>query len=338
MSKANRLADDDVLAYQRVALERVSRTFALTIPLLPQQVRGTIGNAYLLCRIADTIEDEPELDIDTKRLMLHRFADVVQCNASAESFSAEMEALLSTGTADEEKDLIANSAAIVGFNQQLSPRVRAAVQLCVKTMCRGMAEFVGTGPQGLPNMKHLNRYTYYVAGVVGEMITKVLCEYSARIASRRDKLFELSSRFGRGLQLVNIMKDHNEDLRRGVAWLPRNFLDDNDGAKSSKIVTNIRSHQRIPFLVGVTRRYLEDALRFTLLIPSDERGVRLFLTWTLGLAALTLRRIAENPQFKNGDEVKVSRRQVAGMIAITRAAVRSDRALRWLFNSAAPSC
>ena len=51
----SQLSDND---FQALLLEGVSRTFALTIPQLPQKLYGAVANAYLLCRIVDTIEDE----------------------------------------------------------------------------------------------------------------------------------------------------------------------------------------------------------------------------------------------------------------------------------------
>ena len=220
-AREGRAATDAALRYQERALQRVSRTFALTIPQLPAPLRGVVGNAYLLCRIADTIEDEPGLAASRKREYLHRFADVVVGDAIVEPFAADLAACLSDATPDGERDLVANAPLVVGFHRELPSGQRDAVERCVTQMCHGMAEFVGTGAEGLRGMVEVDRYCHYVAGVVGEMVTDLLCDYSAEIATRRGALFPLSSRFGRGLQLVNILKDHQEDLARGVSWLPR---------------------------------------------------------------------------------------------------------------------
>ena len=57
--------------YQNKILTGVSRTFAFTIPQLPDGLRSHITNAYLLCRIADTIEDDADLSAEQKNLYLH---------------------------------------------------------------------------------------------------------------------------------------------------------------------------------------------------------------------------------------------------------------------------
>ena len=92
---SNELANSD-LAYQEEILQGVSRTFALTIPQLPDKLRDVVGNAYLLCRITDTIEDEPTLSAGQKRAFAERFAEVVAGRAEAEPFARELGALLSS--------------------------------------------------------------------------------------------------------------------------------------------------------------------------------------------------------------------------------------------------
>ena len=336
MTGAGHPADTTALAYQKRALLQVSRTFALTIPVLPAPVRHAIGNAYLLCRIADTIEDEPAMDAPCKRRHLHVFSEVMSCRSSPEKFATDLAASLSGATPGGERDLVANLGLVVGFHQGLPAGQREPIERCVKAMCGGMAEFVETGPEGLDSMARVDRYCHYVAGLVGEMITDVLCDYSSDIAACREELFPLGSRFGRGLQLVNILKDHPEDRRRGVTWLPRAALANGSQEPSSVPPADATGDFRILHMVDVAREHLEAALRYTLLIPARETGVRRFLAWTLGFAALTLRRIHANPGFERERDVRIPRRQVYAAIAASNVALRSNRALRSLFEAVAP--
>lgn len=318
------------LLYQKQALAQVSRTFALTIPLLPTHVRHAIGNAYLLCRIADTVEDEPQLSNEHKRAFLDRFTNVVNGQAPADLFASDLAKVLSDATAKAERDLVLNTSAVVEYHENLSIGQRKPIERCIETMCNGMAEFVGTGVGGLPSMRHLDRYCYVVAGVVGEMITDILCDYSQDIESRRNQLFPLSGQFGRGLQLVNVLKDHREDRVRGVAWLPGKISNEVGDCSNRRVTTNIET--RVLHVTDIAKRDLDAALRYVQLIPTYERRIRKFLTISLGLAVLTLRRIQANPGFQKGDEVKISRRQVYSTVAATNIAVLSNQALTWLFN------
>ncbi len=75
--------------------------------------------------------------------------------------------------------------------------------------------------QGLARSSDLDDYCYYVAGVVGEMLTDLFCDYSADIAGRRPALNALAASFAQGLQMTNILKDVWEDRSRGACWLPQ---------------------------------------------------------------------------------------------------------------------
>ena len=321
-------------AYQTRALQGVSRTFALTIPQLPRGLRKTVGNAYLLCRIADTIEDEPELDAARKREYLRRFVHVVAGRSPAGPFALGLRPLLSGATPEAEKELVAKTALVVQLTHRFRAAQREAILRCVDIMTAGMAEFADRAPEGLGSVRELDRYCYHVAGVVGEMITDLACDHSDEIASRRNRLYPLSSDFGRGLQLVNILKDVWEDRWRGVSWLPREVF--GGGANPPGPVTRDPAFaEGVLTLVGIARRHLEAALEYTLMIPRHEPGIRRFLLWTLGMAVLTLRRVEANPQFGAADEIKISRRQVRATVAATSVVARSNNALRWLFDAAA---
>ena len=327
----------DPLMYQSEALPGVSRTFALTIPQLPEPLRHAVGNNYLLCRIADTVEDEPTLSVEEKGIYLDRFVGVVEGRSSARSFARDLHPRLSESTIEAERNLVANVDTVVGITHDLRPAQRRAIERCIRIMAPGMAEFQSElTVRGLQDMRQLDRYCYHVAGVVGETITELLCDYSPVIRGRRDQLFGLSRSFGQGLQMVNILKDFWEDRERGACWLPRDVFAD-AGVDLSAVragQTGARFVFALCRLIEVAVRHLSSAYRYTMLIPAREAGIRRFLLWALGMAVQTLRRIRENPTFSGGDQVKISRNEVRAIVLATSALVRSDRALRWLFERA----
>ena len=326
-------ADGD-LAYQRRVLEGVARTFALTIRPLPGNLYDATGNLYLLCRIADTIEDEPVLSPDEKEVFSSRLVELVSGQGDPSSFSRDLEARLSAATPSE-RDLIANTGRVLSVTERFSDAQRGAMRRCVRIMTRGMVEFQRTATiRGLGNLEHLNRYCYHVAGVVGETLTALFCEYSAEMRNRREDLLALSVSFGQGLQMVNVLKDVWEDHRRGACWLPRDVFRaaglDLDSLPAGR--TDPAFAAGLLELVAVTRQHLEAALRYTLIIPSRETGIRRFCLWPLGLALLTLRRIRRTPAFASGGEVKVSRRSVWAVVVVTSVFARWNPALRLLFR------
>ncbi len=328
-------ASDD-LDYQASILRRVSRTFALTIPQLPYPLCNVVGNAYLLCRIADTIEDEPVLSAAQKQGFSERLAKVVAGREAAEPFAHELHPLLSPAMLESERDLVANTARVVRITRGFRAAQRCALERCVRIMSCGMAEFQRNATlEGLDDLSHLDRYCYHVAGVVGEMLTELLCDYSAEIGERREDLLWLSVSFGQGLQMTNILKDLWDDQRRGACWLPRDVF------RSTGFDLRSLSTGRPPpefiegllNLVAIARHHLANALRFTLLIPARETGIRRFCLWALGMAVLTLRRIHARPAFTDAGEVKISRRSVRATVVVTSALARSDAALKILFEA-----
>ena len=326
---------DGDLAYQAAILQGVSRTFALTIPQLPAGLREVVGNAYLLCRITDTIEDEPALSAAQKQSFSAQFVDVVAGRAAPEPFARDLGAGLSAASTASEHDLVANAARVIRITNGFETAQREALARCVRTMASGMAEFqLRASPAGLDDLPHLDRYCYHVAGVVGEMLTELFCDYSAEIGARRDELLRLSVSFGQGLQMTNILKDVWDDHRRGACWLPRDVFRDAgfDLDSLSEDRHDPRFADGLSTLIGIARGHLDNALRYTLLIPARETGIRRHCLWALGMAVLTLRRIHARPAYRTGADVKISRRSVRAVAAVTSGLARSNLALSLLFR------
>jgi len=325
-------------SYQEQILPLVSRTFALTIPELPAALRLAVTNAYLLCRIADTIEDESAASTaDTLRL-LQRFVAVVCDRDAPARLVQDLVPQLSGRTLPAERDLVLHMERVLAVTARLDPRQRAAIQRCVKVMCGGMHKYQRTASlRGLARLTDMDDYCYYVAGVVGQMLTELFCSYSDEIAQRRDALHARAVSFAQGLQMTNILKDVWEDHGRGACWLPQEIFTRHglDLADLSAGKPDARFDAGLRELVGVAHAHLRNALDFTLLIPAREAGIRRFCLWATGLAVLTLRRIAQTPGFTSGAQVKVSHAAVAATKLLSNAAVRNDWLLRRLFAYAA---
>ncbi|HTY51323.1 MAG TPA: phytoene/squalene synthase family protein [Steroidobacteraceae bacterium] len=324
--------------YQNRILPHVSRTFALTIPELPADLRTAVTCAYLLCRIADTIEDEPEIGADDGLIFLERFTAVVAGTEAPAPLAADLGPRLSRWTLPAERELVANMERVIRVAAGLDMRSRAAIQRCVALMCHGMHHFQRTASlAGLPALADLDGYCYYVAGVVGEMLTELFCGHSPDIECHQARLAVLAPSFAQGLQMTNILKDVWEDRSRGACWLPQSVFArhgvDLAGLGAGELPAGFAAGMQE--LVGVAHAHLRNALEFTLLLPRAETGIRRFCLWAIGLAVLTLRRVHANPRFTAGSEVKVPRSQVRLTLAACNLAVRSNGALQFLFGCAA---
>ncbi|NOS88888.1 MAG: squalene/phytoene synthase family protein [Methylococcaceae bacterium] len=328
----SQLSDDD---FQTLLLEGVSRTFALTIPQLPSALYGPVANAYLLCRIVDTIEDEVSLSPNQKKYFCSEFIDVVKTGFNAEPFAVDLAPLLSEQTSPAEHTLIHVLPRVIQITHSYDEAQIEALACCVETMADGMPIFQAQNlHDGLPTLADLDKYCYYVAGCVGEMLAKLFCHYSPEIAAHREELMQLSVRFGQGLQMTNILKDIWDDAERGVCWLPQDIFNEAGFDLKTLNLTTDDEHFRLGLsrLISIADAHLHQALIYTQKIPAHEVGIRNFCLWALGMAVLTLKKIKQNLNFKSGDQVKITRKSVKATILASKVAGRSNLLLSLLFN------
>ena len=300
------------LAYQKTILGSVSRTFALTIPLLPPIIEKVVGNTYLLCRIVDTIEDAADLSPSTKQALSQLFLDAVLEKSPVDSFVDPCLDALKNYSNQDELDLIIHTPTILRILHTCSISDQAAVSRCVSIMSNGMSHFHGKQNElGLKDLKEFEEYCYVVAGVVGELLTTIFSNHSPEFAKRIRGHEDLAIAFGQALQMTNILKDSPEDRERGVSWKPANISQTE--------------------LLSIAYQKLEDSLRYIQLIPKQDIGMREFCFLAFGLAAMTLSKIANRKQFVHKDEVKLSRSTVMSFYSFTKIAASSDALMKIFF-------
>lgn len=319
--------------FQYRHLTGVSRSFALTIPRLPPALSLAVGNAYLLCRMADIIEDDPAIGYADTCLLFDQLLGVIETGSGAEAFARESQALLGPATGPAERRLMGDAAQVFAVYAALPPFERETVADCVRSMCLGMRHFCATSSLGLPDQLALDRYCYSVAGVVGQMLTALFCHHAEDIAERRDELQALSVSFGQGLQLTNILKDVWADLARSSCWLPRDLLDEAGvdfrrltASKPCASFLTCQSH-----LVGLAHGHLHNALDYTLLIPPRHRGIRVFCLWAVALALPTLQHV-QLVVGKHGQTRRISKVQAVLITQTIAATAGSNTVQRALFR------
>lgn len=327
----------------RAVLPSVSRTFALNIPLLPPPLDRAVTVAYLLCRIADTLEDEVPGEASAGLLaeLAHLAALPEGWEARARRFSGQAEQVLRAQAPAAQVRLVAGCTQVLEALALLPPAVQQHVAQCVATMAHGMGRMGARGRAGSPSglglrdLKELREYCYYVAGTVGELLTRLFMWYSPAVAARRELLEPRAVPFADALQLTNILKDVREDLERGSCWLPRTLLAEHELVPERLLEPRhleqaLAAHGR---LVAEAHADLREAFAYALALPRRERGLRLFCLWPLLLAALTLRKLYLNPAVFTGPTVKVTRHTVRRVVRMSRLLVGWDGGLRVLFES-----
>ena len=340
LNATNALAALDDHRLQAALLEGVSRTFALTIPQLPEALYPAVANAYLLCRIVDTIEDEVSLTAEQKKQFCSQFIDIVKTGHNSQAFAETLAPLLSEQTIPAEHSLIRLIPRVIAITHQLNANQIDALACCVETMANGMPIYQAQDLRGgLATLADMDAYCYHVAGCVGEMLAKLFCDYSPAINQHRAQLLTLSVSFGQGLQMTNILKDIWDDAHRGVCWLPQDIFTETgfNLAELTPETDDERFRIGLSHLISIAQGHLENALRYTQLLPAHETGIRNFCLWALGMAVLTLRKIKANLGFNQSHQVKISRNSVKATILTCRLSARSNLLLSLFFNAASRS-
>lgn len=258
-------------------LLRTSRTFAVAIPLLPEPTCAAVRIAYLLFRIADTFEDAAGF-VRTDRLAALADFEVLLEAPSLESAGA-FAAKWTQGRLSPNEgyvELVAQSVDVFAALAALEPVARAIVIGHARRTTRGMADVVrrsdAEGRLEFTTVQELRDYCYVVAGIVGELLTDLFVEATPSLAAVRADLDAEQVIFGEGLQLVNILKDEDDDARDGRRYLPRT------------------SHEEV---FALARADLDRAERYVrnLARGGAPRGVVVFTALPLLLAGASLERV-----------------------------------------------
>jgi farnesyl-diphosphate farnesyltransferase len=206
-------------------LERSSRTFALSIPLLPPPTRREVSIAYLLFRIADTFEDATRWEPARRITALSEFSALLR-TAGHGDVEAAARRWVADPPCDQEGylELLRETADVVDDFRSLSPPAIAEIRDRVVASAAGMARFVGristSGTLRLADLADLRAYCYVVAGIVGEMLTSLFLLGRPELAEVAPFLSGRAALFGEALQLVNILKDAGSDRSEGRSYLP----------------------------------------------------------------------------------------------------------------------
>ena len=315
-------------------LPEVSRTFAISIRFLPGTLGTAVNTAYLLCRIADTVEDDNSTPPEKRAQLLEQFLRTLDDHDAADAFPS-----LAAGLQGDAAHLtlVEHSDLVLVLFRTLPQRTRDRVAHWVREMGLGMAKFVRAYPGGIriQTLAEYKEYCYYVAGTVGFMLTELWHEHARVIGTREyDRLLVKCQAFGEALQTVNILKDIAWDAQHeNSIYIPANDL----AAQGSGHATLLspehveRNHRAVASFIELAKRDLDDALEYTLMIPRRAFRIRAFCVLPLLFACATLRDLSgSRAMLTAGGQVKISRREVKALMIVGVLSLVSNAALRRL--------
>lgn len=323
-------------------LKGVSRSFYLTLRVLPAGMREPVALAYLLARAADTIADTSLIEPEQRLALL--LALRARVNGAADADAAALARRLSEEVAahqtqSDEKLLLESIDAALGVLAQLSEPDRAAVREIVTTLTTGMEFDLRTFADersgrivALRTFEELDRYTYLVAGCVGEFWTKMTyahCPGTLELAPAT--MIERGVRFGKALQLTNVLRDCAKDLRIGRCYLPVSLLAQ-AGLTPEALLSPEASRQAMPVLhalIGETLARYRDALDYMLAIPRRALRLRLACIWPILIGLETLALLVDNDRWLEPRHTsKIRRGEVYRIVARSSLTAASDTLLR----------
>jgi farnesyl-diphosphate farnesyltransferase len=317
-------------------LRSVSRSFYLSLRILPQPLRDPLSLAYLLARASDTIADTPEPPAELRIEALQNLAWAIQGAGPREAAAGIRDSFAPLQRNEAERALIDELPAVLDWLDLLDEGDRRQVREVLEKINRGqmldLERFgVCAGVHALPAAAALDEYTYLVAGCVGEFWTRLCFAHVQDFCDRHEPaMLALGVQYGKGLQLINILRDAGPDLREGRCYLPADELD-LLGLHPDQVLTN---HGRAEPVMQHWRekagRDLAAGLEYACAIRPWRVRLATALPALIGARTLSLLRAAGPEVFAH--KVKVGRAEVREILFSTTLSLASPHSLRKTFH------
>jgi len=290
-------------------LKAVSRSFAFCIAELRQPLREWVGLAYILCRVADTVEDALWATRESQKKSyqeLKSFALESHTSERVDQWASEI-----PGTIPEhERTLLKDASLFLDDLKALPEHPRQALLTTLINMIDGMAHFSSLAPAQehlrLTSSTVANQYCFFVAGIVGELLTE-LVKADTPAYHIDGETWLTSVHFGLFLQKINMLKDQAGDEKEGRHLIP----------------------SRIDFKASLIEN-AHGAIRYLQNIPIERKDYRIFCGWSLflGLASMPFIETA----WQDRSNAKISRIETGLVLAKVRLNINDNEALQKIFD------
>ena len=206
-------------------LDDTSRTFALTVPLLVQPLRNQIGLAYLLFRVADSIEDAVDIATNDRIHLLEQLAESVDAPDIKLPADWQTQAVGLWPEDTKLKGLLQRTTDLLATLDSQPDSVKEPIRRSLRETIGGMIWFLRASSDtdfviSIATLADLRRYCFFVAGIVGEMLTDLFVQQHSVAGVVHAELRKLGRDFGEALQLTNILKDDSDDAQASRRFIP----------------------------------------------------------------------------------------------------------------------
>jgi farnesyl-diphosphate farnesyltransferase len=319
-------------------LRSVSRSFYLSMRLLPRQLREPIALAYLLARTTDTVADTTRVPGTVRMEVLKMFSDGILGKTSREMVVNQVASFVPLQENVAERTLLDSLPDCLEWLEQIGRAdrddIRAALEKITHGQMLDLHRFdAPTQVRALETAADLDEYTYLVAGCVGEFWTRLCFRHLHDFASlTQDEMLALGRRYGMGLQLINVLRDAGTDLRAGRCYFPNGELGV-IGLSAAQILSESDRFQ------PVYKRWMDKArdglacgMQYSRAIRKRRVRAATVLPALIGARTLALLRQAGSSALHQ--TIKVPRREVRAIVVSLAVHLASHREIETIFNRA----
>jgi farnesyl-diphosphate farnesyltransferase len=326
-------------------LSKVSRSFYLSLAILPRSMRTQLSAAYLVARAADTIADTPLVQPSRRIELLDGMRRVLAEPSQINDYAREVGAQLIADAAGADDKSAAERLLLTRLGDCLRrlwdvepadrERTRKVIETLIAGMERDLVRFADAERLvALETMADLDEYTYLAAGCVGEYWTVMTAAHvpTVRRLSRPDFVAR-GVRLGKALQVVNVIRDAAADLQLGRCYVPRALLErfnlSPDDLRDP--MQRRRARPVLDELRALALAHVDAAFPYVMAVPRREPRLRLAALWPLWIGLATLERLAAaDDPLDPARPIKIGRGELYGILAESTMAVGLDRALESL--------
>ena len=325
-------------------LKDTSRSFFVTLEMLPKNIRRQVGLLYLLARVADTIADTKTGSAEHLIEALTQYDEVAQGNssqlpefteiASLQEHEGEARLMHNVGMAISALDL---------FDENDKMLMRECLAIIISGQTLDLQRFGPANETGsvspLETDDELDDYAYRVAGSVGDFWTHMTCNHILKrthsSGPKREQFFALGVRFGKALQMINILRDIPEDLRFGRCYIPAHSLKE-IGLEPSDLLRSENMEKFRPLYnryLDLTDEHLEAATQYIAMLPYSQFRLRAACMLPVLIGQRTVAMLREENVLDSENRVKVSREEMKNLISKTKRALILPGGSQRLMNS-----
>ena len=327
-SKLNNKEKSNILKELKI----VSRSFYLTLRILPGSVFTPAGVAYLIARYIDNIVDNKSVSMDSKKTHIYEIRKTFAPNRN------DLTESLNSNTNQSHTSILTYKHLFDTLHCDDQKLVSKVLLEITDGMLFELEKFNQYSPNEIKSLStyvELDNYIYKIAGSVGEFFTELILLHEPKLRlSDTSYFFDIAIEFGKALQLTNILRDFKPDLIEGKCYFPQNSLTSynihpsdllNDSQDKIEIVLNE--------LLQLAFKYYLKASMYVLYIPKTCPRLRLAALWPLLIGIETLNKLVSSKEWSTSNKpIKVKRKWIYLMLIKSFVVIYSNTMLKFIIK------